>query len=113
LYDLYPNVLQIEGCVPFQFSSSELMLSSSDFSIWDTKLAINASVEEEGTGLILCHLFTFVLSFCNTTGVVLEEYSEGPQVEQTLLNFDTSESPDYFKPGLPYYGKVCPLLFSM
>ncbi|ELT94944.1 hypothetical protein CAPTEDRAFT_228650 [Capitella teleta] len=80
--------MMIQGCVPFQFSSDELMLNSRDFSIWDTKLVINATVEEEGTG------------------IVLNDYHEGPEVEQTLLNIDTSESSDYFKPGLPYYGKV-------
>lgn len=42
--------LQIHGCAPFQFDSQLLMLNSRHFSIWGTKLVINASVEEDGTG---------------------------------------------------------------
>ena len=39
-------------------------------------------------------------------GVVLNATHEGPDVEQTVLNIDVTDSPDYFKPGLPYHGKV-------
>ena len=40
------------------------------------------------------------------TGVVLNHTHDEAKVTQDLFKLEFLESPDYFKPGLPYHGKV-------
>nr|UCK81476.1 alpha-2-macroglobulin-like protein [Arenicola marina] len=80
---------QIDGCAKFTVDSDELELDSTRHSMWKTSLRINATVEELDTGVLLNAL----------------DRSCGLKRTPLDIKFESS-SPDYFKPYLPYNGKL-------
>ncbi|XP_064609342.1 murinoglobulin-2-like [Liolophura sinensis] len=79
---------KIDGCKMFSIDSKLVNLGSADYPLWDHRVYINASVTESDTGV-------------TEYGV-----SNSAKVIQEALKLDFGKSSRYFKPGLPYKGKV-------
>ncbi|XP_030832876.1 uncharacterized protein LOC757285 isoform X4 [Strongylocentrotus purpuratus] len=75
------------GCNEFPVDLSRLELNSTDFSLWDARLSVDVEYTE------------------TSTGVMLEANSESSQITRDALKLQF-ESPNIFKPGVPYYGKI-------
>jgi alpha-2-macroglobulin len=79
---------EIDGCSSFSVNSREVQLSSDRYSLWGATVAVTASVEEDGTG------------------VVQNGTSDHTKVEQRALKINLEDySKKYFKPGIKYHGK--------
>ncbi|XP_078606811.1 alpha-2-macroglobulin-like isoform X3 [Branchiostoma floridae x Branchiostoma japonicum] len=77
------------GCVNIAFDSSLVELDSTRHSIWSATLRVKAEITEDGTGVTLNGSH-------DTTKIVRENQ------KLDFRNF----SPEGFKPGLPYHGKL-------
>ncbi|XP_019615204.1 PREDICTED: murinoglobulin-2-like [Branchiostoma belcheri] len=77
------------GCVNIAFDSSLVQLDSTRHSIWHATLRVKADITEDGTGVKLSGSH-------DTTKIVRENQK---------LDF-RKFSPEGFKPGLPYHGKL-------
>ncbi|XP_078694938.1 alpha-2-macroglobulin-like isoform X5 [Branchiostoma floridae x Branchiostoma belcheri] len=77
------------GCVNIAFDSSLVQLDSTRHSIWHATLHVKADITEDGTGVKLSGSH-------DTTKIVRENQK---------LDF-RKFSPEGFKPGLPYHGKL-------
>ena len=83
-------LLQIKGCHTFTFNNKDFGLKDIIFNRNHIRafLTITAGVTEEATGITRS-----------------AEEKETTVVEKTV-NLEFIETPDHFKPGLPFYGKV-------
>ncbi|GFN90004.1 alpha-2-macroglobulin-like protein [Plakobranchus ocellatus] len=84
---LYPNYLylKLDGCYNFSVNASLVRIKSQPF----CELHIRAKITEDGTG------------------ITVSQFHAGPQesIDPIHVRFD-DYSNNYFKPRLPYYGKV-------
>nr|XP_054755816.1 alpha-2-macroglobulin-like [Lytechinus pictus] len=75
------------GCSEFPIDLGRLELNSTDFSLWNARLSVDVDYTE------------------TSTGVVLQANSESAQITRDALKLQF-DSPNIFKPGVPYYGKI-------
>ncbi|XP_041464168.1 uncharacterized protein LOC446192 isoform X6 [Lytechinus variegatus] len=75
------------GCSEFPIDLGRLELNSTDFSLWNARLSVDVDYTE------------------TSTGVILQANSESAQITRDALKLQF-DSPNIFKPGVPYYGKI-------
>ncbi|KAH9505790.1 hypothetical protein Btru_055818 [Bulinus truncatus] len=85
LGDHQQQVVKISGCYDFTFNIS----TKENYMYYSYKYKVNATVTEEGTG------------------VTVHKTQDGPQITIEPLKIEIDDyTGGFFKPGLPYYGKV-------
>ncbi|XP_064607902.1 alpha-2-macroglobulin-like isoform X2 [Liolophura sinensis] len=79
---------KIDGCQKFSVNGTVIGLPYNTYSVWSAKVRYNASVLEEATG------------------VTLYGSSESGPIETKEVTIAFEEVSEYYKPGLPFTGKV-------